>query len=94
MPGMVGHFPQSMQDANMHFGQMHTAVIDSNGPSQQQQNSMGGHQHFQKTSASSYHPPISVKHASVQQQQTLGGTIHAPRHSQTKRSFGRDLINI
>jgi hypothetical protein len=58
---------------------------------------MISHQHFQKTSASSaaYHPGFGVKQGSgQQQQQSLGGTIHAPRHSQTKRSFGRDLINI
>jgi hypothetical protein len=30
----------------------------------------------------------------VKQQSQLGGTIHAPRHSFTKRSFGRDLLNL
>lgn len=56
-----------------------------------QQHSAISHQ-FQKTSAGSYHPPLGGKQGAVPQQ--LGGTIHAPRHSQTKRSFGRDLINI
>jgi len=32
-------------------------------------------------------PPASAKVGAM-----LGGTIHAPRHSFTKRSFGRDLM--
>ena len=40
--------------------------------------------------AQQYYPPASAKPV------TFGGNgaIHAPRHSFTKRSFGRDLLNI
>lgn len=36
-----------------------------------------------------FHPPASAKAP-----QMASGNIHAPRHSFTKRSFGRDLMNM
>lgn len=50
------------------------------------------HHHYtaMQDNSHGYHPPTSAKIPQI----AATGNIHAPRQSFTKRSFGRDLMNI
>jgi hypothetical protein len=50
------------------------------------------HHHYtaMQDNSHGYHPPASAKIPQMQ----VTGNIHPPRQSFTKRSFGRDLMNV
>jgi hypothetical protein len=94
MQGGGGHNKENEQP-NQHI----SAMMITTGAPTPIGDSHHGHHHHPYTAMSSglgsnqenyhFHPPASAKAPQI-----ASGNIHAPRHSFTKRSFGRDLMNM